>query len=36
VSGDSFTGNGHLSREGNAVIGKAVAKWLSESQLIPR
>ncbi|MFZ5689629.1 MAG: SGNH/GDSL hydrolase family protein [Pseudomonadota bacterium] len=30
-----YTGNGHLSREGNAVIGKAVAKWLIENKLVP-
>lgn len=30
------TGNGHLSREGNAVIGKRVAGWLTEMRLVPR
>ncbi len=25
---DAYIGNGHLSREGNAVIGRAVAEWL--------
>jgi lysophospholipase L1-like esterase len=32
----NFAGNGHLSREGNAAIGRAVADWLASSQLIPR
>jgi lysophospholipase L1-like esterase len=31
----ALTGNGHLSREGNAVIGQAVAKWLLENKLVP-
>jgi lysophospholipase L1-like esterase len=31
----AFTGNGHLSREGNAIAGKAVAKWLFENSLVP-
>lgn len=32
----SYNGNGHLSREGNAVIGTAVSKWLVENKLVPR
>lgn len=31
----AFTGNGHLSREGNAVIGQAVAQWLMQNKLVP-
>jgi lysophospholipase L1-like esterase len=31
----TYQGNGHLSREGNAVIGDAVAKWLLENRLVP-
>jgi lysophospholipase L1-like esterase len=31
----TYQGNGHLSREGNAVIGDAVAKWLVENKLVP-
>jgi lysophospholipase L1-like esterase len=30
-----LTGNGHLSREGNAVIGASVAQWVLESGLVP-
>jgi lysophospholipase L1-like esterase len=32
----TYTGNGHLSREGNAVIGQAVSKWLLENKLVPQ
>ena len=32
---NQLTGNGHLSREGNAVIGKAVAEWLMQQALVP-
>jgi len=31
----AFTGNGHLSREGNAIAGKSVARWLVENKLVP-
>ncbi len=31
----SFTGNGHLSREGNAVVGQTVSQWLLENKLVP-
>jgi len=31
-----LVGNGHLSREGNAVIGRAVADWLIGQGLVPR
>lgn len=30
----NMTGNGHLSREGNAVIGTAVADWLLSQSLV--
>lgn len=29
-----LAGNGHLSRQGNAVIGRTLAKWLREQNLI--
>lgn len=32
----AWVGNGHLSREGNAVIGRAVAGFLAEQSLVPR
>jgi lysophospholipase L1-like esterase len=32
----SLTGNGHLSREGNAVIGRVVADWLLRERLLPQ
>jgi lysophospholipase L1-like esterase len=32
---EGWTGNGHLSREGNAVIGRTVADWLTERKLVP-
>jgi hypothetical protein len=32
----SWVGNGHLSRQGNAVIGRALARWLREQNLVPR
>jgi lysophospholipase L1-like esterase len=35
VASGGLVGNAHLSREGNAVIGKAVADWLVESNLMP-
>lgn len=30
-----LTGDGHLSREGNAFIGKTVAGWLVDQKLVP-
>ncbi|MGZ5545296.1 MAG: SGNH/GDSL hydrolase family protein [Limisphaerales bacterium] len=35
VKTGSYTGNGHLSREGNAVIGAAVSEWLIRKNLVP-
>ncbi len=35
-AGNQLTGNGHLSREGNAVIGARVAKWLAAAGLLGR
>lgn len=35
VRANGLTGNGHLSREGNAVVGDTVAKWLRENKLVP-
>ncbi len=32
----SYVGNGHLSREGQAEVGTAVAAWLAEQKLVPR
>ncbi len=32
----TFEGNGHLSREGNAVLGKAVTNWLLENNMVPQ
>jgi lysophospholipase L1-like esterase len=32
----SYGGNGHLSREGQAETGTAVARWLAEQNLVPR
>jgi lysophospholipase L1-like esterase len=34
--GGGYAGNGHLSREGNAVIGRAVAEWLTQSGALPQ
>jgi lysophospholipase L1-like esterase len=31
----ALTGDGHLSREGNAVIGRTLADWLVERRLVP-
>jgi lysophospholipase L1-like esterase len=31
----SLSGNGHLSREGNAVVGRTVGEWLEGQRLIP-
>jgi len=31
-----LTGNGHLSREGNAAVADAVGKWLVEAGLVPK
>jgi lysophospholipase L1-like esterase len=31
-----YVGNGHLSREGQAEVGTAVAQWLTEQNLVPR
>jgi lysophospholipase L1-like esterase len=36
VGSGGLVGNGHLSREGNAVIGRAVADWLLQQALLPR
>jgi hypothetical protein len=36
VKTGSWTGNAHLSRQGNAVIGRALAGWLRERNLVPR
>jgi lysophospholipase L1-like esterase len=36
AKGDGVTGNGHLSREGGAQIGRAVARWLVAQNLVPR
>jgi lysophospholipase L1-like esterase len=33
--GGGWTGNGHLSRAGNAVIGQTVGQWLLETGLVP-
>ncbi len=35
VSGTGWTGNGHSSREGNAVIGRALSDWLIANALVP-
>jgi hypothetical protein len=32
--GGELKGDGHLSREGNAVIGRAVAEWLTARGLV--
>jgi lysophospholipase L1-like esterase len=32
---NTFIGNGHLSREGHAVIARAVADWLVANKLVP-
>jgi lysophospholipase L1-like esterase len=34
--GEGWTGNGHLSRAGNAVIGQTVAQWLLETGVVPK
>ena len=34
--GGGYAGNGHLSREGNAVVGRAVADWLTQSGALPQ
>jgi lysophospholipase L1-like esterase len=34
--GGGYVGNGHLSREGTAVMGRAVATWLLDQGLVPR
>lgn len=36
IRGDGWVGNGHLSREGNAVIGRALAGWLNETAMVGR
>jgi lysophospholipase L1-like esterase len=30
-----FTGNGHMSREGHAVVARALVDWLMENKLVP-
>ena len=36
AAGNGYTGNSHLSREGNATIGRAVSGWLVERGLVPK
>jgi hypothetical protein len=31
----ALTGNGHMSREGHAVVGRALVDWLITNKFVP-